>query len=247
MPANFPTNAVILITVAMLQTGVCVWLILSATLSRMALTPQTKRKWRTGAGVLLAAWLIVRLFLQMNPPAGGVLGAKATVAFVVFGIFAGTLPLWISPTFRQIIDSTPTTWIIGIQAGRAIGGVFLALLDMKLLPPEFACPAGYGDVLVAMLAMPVIYLLATGNSYARKAAILWNLLGILDLIVALITGVTYIPPFMRNLARNGGSPLYINYVLIIPAYGVPLMSVFHIYSLHQLFSRERDFAKEDSR
>jgi hypothetical protein len=161
----------------------------------------------------------------------------------VFGIVAGTLPLWISPTFRQIIQATPATWIIGIQAGRLVGGLFLALLDMQLLPPEFARPAGYGDVAVAVLAMVVVYLLATRKPYARTAAIGWNLLGILDLIVALITGVTYIPPFVRHLAVSGVSTLYVNYVLIIPAYGVPLMSVFHAYSLHQLFSQNTNSTK----
>jgi hypothetical protein len=237
LPANFPTNIVVLITAAMIQAGVCAWLLLSATLSRLPLAPHTKRNWRCGAGILLTAWLVVRFVMQVSPPGGGVLGAKATVAFVVFGIVAGTLPLWISPTFRQIIHAMPSTWIIGIQAGRIVGGLFLALLDMKLLPPEFARPAGYGDVTVAVLSMVVVYLLATRKPYARAAAIGWNLLGILDLIVALITGVTYIPPFVRHLAVTGVSTLYVNYVLIIPAYGVPLMSVFHAYSLHQLFSQ----------
>jgi hypothetical protein len=89
---------------------------------------------------------------------------------------------------------------------------------------------------VATLSMVVVYLLATRKPYARTAAIGWNLLGILDLMVALITGVTYIPPFVRQLASIGASTLYVNYILIIPVYGVPLMSVFHVYSLHQLFS-----------
>lgn len=246
LPANFPTNIVVLITAAMIQGGLCAWLLLSATLSRMPLAPRTKRNWRWGAGFLLTAWLAVRLVLQVSPPSGVVLGAKATVAFVVFGMVAGTLPLWISPTFRQIIQVTPATWFIGFHAGRFVGGLFLALLDSKLLPPEFALPAGYGDVLVAALSLVVVYLLATKKPYARTAAIGWNLLGILDFMVALITGVTYIPSFVRQLAMTGASTAYVNYVLIIPAYGVPLMSLFHVYSLHQLFQRDRDSTKSRS-
>jgi len=235
---SFPTNTIVLITGAMVQAGVCAWLILSATLSRLPLAPQTRRNWRWGAGSLLTIWLLVRLVLQVSPPGDRVLGANATVAFVAFGMLAGTLPLWISPTFRQIVQATPATWIIGIHAGRFIGGLFLTLLDMKLLPAEFARPAGYGDVTVAALSMLVVYLLATNKPYARSAAIAWNLLGILDFVVALITGVTYIPPFVRQLALSGASIQYINYVLIIPAYGVPIMSLFHVYSMHQLFSRQ---------
>jgi hypothetical protein len=140
--SNFPTNIVVLITAAMIQTGLCAWFLLSATLSRLPLAPHIKRNWRWGAGFLLTAWLVIRLVMQVSPPGGRVLGANATVAFVVFGIVAGTLPLWISPTFRQIIHATPATWIIGFHAGRFVGGLFLALLDMKLLPPQFARPAG---------------------------------------------------------------------------------------------------------
>jgi hypothetical protein len=81
------------------------------------------------------------------------------------------------------------------------------------------------------------------SAHARSAAIGWNLLGILDFLVALITGVTYIPPFVRHLATTGASTRYVNYVLIIPAYGVPLMSLFHIYLLRQLFSRDTDSTK----
>lgn len=246
MHANFPTNIVILITGAMIQAGVCAWLLLSATLTRLPLDPRTKCSWRWGVGLFLTAWLVVRLLLQVSPPGGRVLGANATVAFVVLGMVAGTLPLWISSTFRQIIRATPPTWIIGFHAGRVIGGLFLALLDMQLLPPEFARPAGYGDVLVAMLSIVVVYLLATEKPYARTAAIAWNLLGILDFLVALITGVTYIPPFVRQIAMTGGSTTYLNYVLIIPAYGVPLMSLFHVYSLHQLFNREAPATQANS-
>jgi hypothetical protein len=230
----------------MIQAGVCAWLLLSATLSRLPLAPQTKRNWRWGVGILLTTWLVVRLAMQVSPPGGRVLGAGATVAFVVFGMVAGTLPLWISPTFRQVVDATPATWVIGLHAGRFVGGLFLALLDMKLLPPEFAIPAGYGDVTVATLSMVVVYLLATRNPYARAAAIGWNLLGILDFVVALVTGVTYIPPFVGRLAAAGASTRYVNYVLIIPAYGVPIMSVFHVYSLRQLFSRDTNSIKANS-
>jgi hypothetical protein len=235
-PTNFPTNTIILITAAMIQGAVCAWLILSATLARLPLATQTRRNWRWGVGAFLAAWFAVRFAMQISPPGIIVLGAKTTVAFCVFGMIAGTLPLWVSPTFRQIVHAAPATWIIGIQAGRIVGGLFLTLADMNLLPTEFALPAGYGDVTVGTLSLVVVYLLATKNRHARTAAIAWNFLGILDFVVALVTGVTFIPPFVRQLAMTGASTRYINFVLIIPAYGVPLMSLFHVYSLRQLFS-----------
>ena len=67
----------------------------------------------------------------------------------------------------------------------------------------------------------------------------------LDFVVALITGVTYISPFVRQLATTGASTAYVKYVLIIPAYGVPNMSAFHIDSLHELFARNADLTAAD--
>jgi hypothetical protein len=46
----------------------------------------------------------------------------------------------------------------------------------------------------------------------------------------------YIGPFAAQLAAHGTSPLYLNYVLIVPAFGVPLYTLLHIYSLFQLLS-----------
>ena len=237
MSVNFPTNTLILITAGAMGTGVAIWLILSTILSRLPLAAPLKRFWRWAAGLVLAGWLLVRLALDLNTAGGQPLGVQVTVAFVVFGLVVGTLPLLLSSTFRQIVQATPAIWVIGLQAIRIEGGFFLVLLDMKLLPANFAIPAGYGDVAVGVLSLVVVYLLATNKPYARGVALAWNLLGILDLIVALVTGATFIPPFATQLAASGVSVLYLNYVLIIPTYGVPLVGVFHAYSLYQLLSR----------
>jgi hypothetical protein len=233
MSINFPTNTLILITVGVSGLGLVIWLMLSIVLDRLSLAPSVKRNWLWGAALVLAGWLIVRLALEFSTTGGQPIGVQATIAFVTFGLFVGTLPLN-SATFRQIVRATPMTWIIGLHAGRVIGGLFLVLLDMKLLPANFAVPAGYGDVIVAILSLVVVYLLVTNKPYARSVAIVWNLLGILDLVVALTTGTLFIAPFVSQLAATGVPVHYLNYVLLIPTYGVPLVGVFHVYSLYQL-------------
>jgi membrane protein implicated in regulation of membrane protease activity len=64
----------------------------------------------------------------------------------------------------------------------------------------------------------------------------WNVLGLIDLGVALATGGTYIARFAPQLVAAGISPLYLNYVLIIPTFGVPLFILLHVYSLIQIAS-----------
>ncbi len=160
--------------------------------------------------------------------------------FLVLGTLAGILPLLISPVFRQIVRAIPETWLVGLQAIRVAGFLFLALMDMRLLPAEFALPAGYGDITVGLLALGVVYLLANRKPYARALAIGWNALGLLDLVSALTTGIIYIGPFAAQVAASGGSPLYLNYVLIIPSFGVPLFALLHVYSLFQILSARVD-------
>ncbi len=245
MSIIYPANTILLITAANVGIGVAIWILLSEVLSRLPLAAPVKRNWRLGTALVLAAWLVVRLALEIDPPGGQTLGTPATIGFVVFGLVVGTLPLTLSATFRQIVRAAPAAWLIGLQVLRVVGGSFLVLLDMKLMPSAFALPAGYGDVIVAVLAALVVYLLMTDKPYARTAAILWNFLGILDLVIALATGSTFIPPFAAQLAASGVSVLYLNYVLIIPAYGVPLAFVGHIYSLYQLLSRRVDVTKRN--
>jgi hypothetical protein len=163
------------------------------------------------------------------------------------GLLAGILPLLLSPVFRQIIRAVPATWLVGIHAIRLAGFNFLALMDMKLLPAEFALPAGYGDMTVALLALGLVYLLVKRKPYARALAIGWNGLGLLDFVVALTTGFMIVGPFTAQVAASGVSPLYLNYVAIVPSFGVPLFTLLHIYSLFQLLSARVDKTKQDKR
>jgi hypothetical protein len=233
MSIGFPTNTVVLIIAAMIGAGAGVWFSLSHGLRQVSAAPQA---WRWGVAIVLILWLLVRLILSVNPPGAAVLGAPFTNTFLVLGMLAGILPLLLSPLFRQVIRAVPETWLVGIHAIRVAGFLFLALMDMRLLPAEFALPAGYGDITVGLLALGVVYLLAKRKPYARALAIGWNVLGLLDFISALATGIIYIGPFAAQLAASGISPLYLNYVFIVPSFGVPLFALLHIYSMFQLLS-----------
>ena len=236
MALGFPTNTVVVLIAAMIGTSAGTWFSLAYGIRQLPITPGVQRRWRWGAAMVLLTWLLIVLALAVNPPGGAVLGASYIIAFLGLGMLAGLLPLLLSPTFRQIIRAIPATWLIGIHAIRLLGFLFLALMDMRLLPAAFALPAGYGDMTVGLLALGVVYLLAQRKPYARALGISWNLLGLLDVAGALVTGILYIGPFAAQVAASGVSPLYMNYVLIVPSFGVPLYTLLHIYSLFQLAS-----------
>ena len=80
-------------------------------------------------------------------------------------------------------------------------------------------PAGVGDVLTGIFAPLVAYWLYRGKSYARGAAITWNLFGMADLVDAVAIGVTT------------GGPGIVFPIVLIPIYAVPRAFLIHSYSL----------------
>jgi hypothetical protein len=105
---------------------------------------------------------------------------------------------------------------------------------MRLLPAQFALPAGYGDIIVALTAPLVVY--ALNKPFGRELAIAWNILGLLDFAIALVTGTVFIGPYVRQVAQNGHSIAYLDYVLMIPGFAVPILVLIHINSLFGLLT-----------
>ncbi len=238
MFTGFPTNTVVLILGTMLASGATSWYFLSQGLTRLSVPGIVRRRWLLVAAILLAAWLLIRLGLAVFPPGGAVLANQFRITFISlgYGLFLGIGLLLISPLFRQIVRAIPETWLIGMHTMRIAGFLFLALMDMELLPAQFALSAGYGDMAVGLLAPVMIYLLSRRKPYARALVVAWNGLGLLDFVAALTTGGIYIVPFAARLAESGISLDYLNYVLVIPSFGIPLYALMHVYSLYQMLS-----------
>jgi hypothetical protein len=174
-------------------------------------------RWIIGSTVVAAAWLVGMLLLggagnDVLPPRIPVaLGATLIVGYL----------LLLSSTFRRIVDAVPQHWLIGIQAFRMLGAVWLVRYFAGQLPGAFALPAGIGDVATGLLAPFVAYAWCSGKPYARSAAIAWNLFGMADLVNAVALGTL----------TNGGAGGIVFPLVLIPAYGVPRSLLIHSYSL----------------
>jgi hypothetical protein len=120
---------------------------------------------------------------------------------------------------RAAIRAIPTEGLIAVQFFRILCGLFLIRYATGDLPGLFAIPAGVGDVITGLAAPIVAYLLRLKKPYARRAAIAWNIFGMLDLINAVALGVAL-----------GGAGIAFPFVLI-PVYGVPRAFLMHSYSL----------------
>jgi hypothetical protein len=117
---------------------------------------------------------------------------------------------------------------VGVQVYRVVGVIFLILLGAGRLPRAFALPAGTGDLIVGLLALPVAWLSRTGSRRGLIAAYVWNGLGILDFIVAIATGFLSSPSPIQLLALDHPNLIASAYPLVmIPVFLVPLSSILH--------------------
>ena len=168
--------------------------------------------------VPLVLWLSVVWWLAL---AGGFQTRLGPAPAILLPLLIGLPILLRSRTIGLVLDATPPAWLIGLQVFRILGSAWLAGWLAGSLPGTFALPAGAGDTLVGVLALPVALLLQSGVRGARLLAVAWNVLGILDLIDA------------STLATL--SNLVLAYPLVLtPAFGVPFALLLHAVSLRQL-------------
>ncbi|MGH9556937.1 MAG: hypothetical protein ACRD2Y_14050 [Terriglobales bacterium] len=133
--------------------------------------------------------------------------------------------LWFATSagFRQFALSLDPHTLTIVQAWRMGGYVFLALYAQGILPGLFALPAGLGDMAIAATAPLVAIKLA--NPGHRQGFVLWQVLGILDLVVAVSLGTL---AGLISPHPIGSSPMTLLPLSLIPAFAVPLFVILHV-------------------
>ncbi|WP_244196157.1 MFS transporter [Paraburkholderia susongensis] len=153
-------------------------------------------------------------------------------------VIIGAPLLLFSKRVGKVLDAIPAAWLVALQFYRVFGGWALAAWLHGLLPGLAALPAGTGDVLTGLFALPTAIALASGAAQGRKAAIAWNILGLADFAVAITLGLITSPGrfqlIVPNVAGiNAGAYPYV----LTPAFVVPGSILLHALSLRQLIRR----------
>jgi hypothetical protein len=184
----------------------------------------------------LAAWLLLVLSLGaagsfVGPPGRPPLAIAIGIAAPLAIFF---LCLRLSESFREFVVSLDLRLVAGMQAWRWAGLEFLSLYAYNVLPGVFALPAGLGDMAIGVTAPWMMLALARQPAFAASGTFIrWNLLGILDLVVAVsIAAISVVlstgAPGEISAAPMGTLPL-----LLIPAFLVPLFLMLHATALMQ--------------
>jgi hypothetical protein len=145
--------------------------------------------------------------------------------------------LWLSPTARRIVGAAPLAALIGVQFYRVLGAVFLVLLGLGQLPAHFALPAGWGDIAVGLAAPLVALAVSRRAPGARALALGWNVVGLLDLVVAFGMGTGLLAPYLAPELGTHVPPaaaLGIYPLILVPTFAVPLSVALHLVTLGRL-------------
>ena len=186
--------------------------------------------------IVLACWLVIVLILGAR---GAFVVPAGTPPYpIAIGVVAPLLVFlaaaWVSSAFRSFVMAADLPLLTALQAWRFAGFGFLALFAYGVLPGSFAWPAGLGDMAIGLTAPWVALALARRPAFAAsRLFVLWNLLGILDLIAAVGTAT------INQILATGAAgevtvaPMAQLPLLLVPAYLVPLFFIWHLTALFQ--------------
>ena len=177
---------------------------------------------------LIVAWFALalsasalHLFKNDANRVGVAVGVAALLPLAVFALWSAA-----SAGFRRFVLSLSPAILTSLQAWRIVGFVFVVLEARNILPAIFALPAGYGDMFIGVTAAFTAWKLIGHPS----AFILWNVLGIMDLVTAVSLGTTagLLDPHGVSMVAMTVLPLS-----IIPTFLVPLFAIFHVICIAQ--------------
>ena len=128
---------------------------------------------------------------------------------------------------KQVQYNKTTSLLIAVHTWRIGGIAFLWGMTQGLLDPAFAIPAGVGDILIGVTAIPFAIFLWKGYSWSKYALIVWSVLGIADLVNAVTLGVITNPDFRTSTMAT--FPW-----ILIPTVAVPTALALHGIVLYRL-------------
>ena len=131
-------------------------------------------------------------------------------------IFYVAARLYLLPLVPRIRLQQILVPILLLHSMRHLGLMFLTRgATFPGMPPEFAYPAAFGDLITAVFAFAAIPFVLRGSRLAKPTVWIFNIFGTLDLLTAIITATIYNAPVAMG-------PAY-----WIPAFWVPLLLVTH--------------------
>ncbi len=162
------------------------------------------------------------LTLGMVPP---------LIQIVLFGLVVLLfLFFWLSLSFRKWILSINIKLLVTVHLTRFVGFYFLFLYSRGQLPYDFAVLGGWGDIVVALIALLIILLAPLVGKSGWLIYFIWNLIGLLDILFVIATAARLATEDPQSMSELLKLPLS-----LLPTFLVPIIIFTHIIIFVRLY------------
>jgi hypothetical protein len=163
---------------------------------------------------LLGVWLVIAvgvgatgLLVDLRPPGPQAIVAALTLLSLLLLYRVDPVRAWATRVDPRVFVAFHLTRFVGIY--------FLILYGRGELPYEFAVPGGWGDILVATAAIPLI--LAGPPTGGRRAFYFgWNVVGLIDILFVVATATRLALGDPASLAPLLRLPLSLLITFVVP-------------------------------
>ena len=189
----------------------------------------------TLAWYVLLVWFFLVLVASVSGWFQGPRGHPPVFLGLAVGVpvLLGFLLFFASRAVRRFVRSMNPVTITALQSYRVIGGAaMLVLYSWHQLPALFALPAGWGDIFIGSTAPLAALALASGRRKGVVIFVLWNVLGILDLVDGIVLGALIAAGLLPTAI--GTAPMSLFGMSLITVYMVPISLLLHFIGLSQL-------------
>lgn len=199
------------------------------------LAVKAQKKGRTLA-LMLGGWALAVATLAIagifSYPGG--IGTPAIVAACVGLIAAGLLSS--GTAIGRAVRAVSLPVLTGLQTIRVFGILFVLLTWQGRASGPFGPIAGWGDVFIGATAPLMAWLAARRPQDSSALLRVWNGLGLLDLVVAVLLGVASAPGSpLRIFTGDPGTHVMGTYPwVLVPTFLVPTLALLHLASLSAL-------------
>lgn len=156
------------------------------------------------------------------------------VAVSVWSLTAlASLACWKIGSIRAWAMNVDLRWLVAFHGTRFFAGIyFLVLCWHRELPCAFAAPAGWGDIIVAVLAFALLG--AMQVRFAPTSLFVWNIIGLVDIVFVVSSALRFGLSDWLSMHALRELPLS-----LLPTFLVPLIISSHILIFVRLAVRKK--------
>jgi hypothetical protein len=188
-------------------------------------------------------WLGVAIFLGASGRLAFSPNSPVPLVGVLFAV--PLLTVGLLALFRKKVRATlleiPLELLVGLNAMRVIGTLFLLDFIAGSLKGPFPFFAGFGDIITGVVAISLAMRIARSKELSDRTIARWNLFGVLDLIVAVGLGITSAAGSPLQLIHAGVGSQAMQYLplCLVPSVLVPFYLLTHVIVAAQLRQRSK--------